>query len=140
MKRVVLMLILAVSALGMTAQNISEKTMVKPFRLGAESLEVHLDGVVEVKYWNNEYAQAEINVVLEGFNAQILKSLVTAGRYDLAIEKNGEITIISSPNLAKDVKLRGKEVKDEVKFTIFVPEGYPVHVSGDEGLSAINMD
>ncbi len=123
MKRAVIF-ILAIFALGsMSAQQSVEKTVLKPINLkGYNHLEANLDGKVNVKTWTNEYAQVEINIKAYGLNAQILKALVAAGRYNIHIDYKDDKVVLTTPDLSKSIKVRGTELKDEVTFTIFMPE------------------
>ncbi len=139
MKRAVI-LTLVMFIMGMvSAQQAVEKTLIKPVNLkGNIELEVDLNGKVDIKKWNNEYAQVEIGVKAYNLNSTVLKSLVAAGRYNIEIEYEGDKVILSSPALAKEINVRGSKLKDEVIYTIYVPSLSTVHTADGEDLGSLN--
>ena len=123
-----------------SAQQSVEKTLIKPVNLkGNTDLDLNLNGKVEVKKWNNDYAQVEIGIKAYGINSTVLKSLVAAGRYNIKVEYNGDKVQLSTYALAKTIKVRGQELKDQVTFTIFVPEYTVINNVTEEDMSAINQ-
>ncbi len=133
MKRAVIM-IFAMCIMGMvSAQQAVEKTLIKPVNLkGNVNIELALNGKIDVKKWRNEYAQVEIGIKAYGINSTVLKSLVAAGRYNIEIDYVDEKVVLRTPALAKEINVRGKVLKDEVLFTIYVPEVSFIETGGDD--------
>lgn len=139
MRRAVI-LFLAIFALGtMSAQQSVEKTLVKPVNLfGNSQVDILLNGEVSIQEWSNEHAQVEMSITAYGVNSQVLKSLVAAGRYNIKVENKNETIILSSPNLAKSLKVRGNTLKDEVKYILYVPSTCTVNKQGENGMTSVN--
>lgn len=110
------------------AQNPLEKTLVKSFNLnGKTTLKLELPTAVEVKYWNDPTARIEIVIATENISETMLKSLIVAGRYNIASTSNNNEMILSSPALQKTVKVNGQEIKEVVRYTLYVPNGVAVN-------------
>ncbi len=139
MKRAVLFLAFLFILGTMSAQQTVEKTLIKPVNLqGNSDILVQLDGEVNIKKWSKEYSQIEINIKAFGISDQILKSLVSAGRYDIDIEYKDNAVVLTTPDLTKSVTLRGKNLNDEVIFNVYVPEVSNVKVTEQEDMSSLN--
>ncbi len=139
MKRAVITMLAIFAISTLSAQQIVEKTLVKPVNLyGNMVVDASLDGQMDVKEWSSEHAKIEINIKAYGINSQVLKSLVAAGRYNVKIDKQSDKIVLSSPNLAKELKVRGNMLKDEVIFTIYVPTSCKVNTTDVEGVTSIN--
>jgi hypothetical protein len=139
MRRAVIIFI-AIFAFGtMSAQQLVEKTLVKPVNLfGNNQINIMVGGEVSIQEWSNEHAQVEMSITAYGVNSQVLKSLVAAGRYNIKVENKDNIIILSSPNLAKSLRVRGNLLKDEVKYILYVPATCIVNKEGEDGMTSIN--
>jgi hypothetical protein len=139
MRRAVI-IFLAIFAFGtVSAQQLVEKTLVKPVNLfGNNQIDIMLNGEVSIQEWSNEHAQVEMSITAYGVNSQVLKSLVAAGRYNIKVENKNDTIILSSPNLAKALKVRGNSLKDEVKYILYVPATCTVNKQGEDGMTSIN--
>ena len=131
---------LAFFAIGtLSAQQSVEKTLVKPVNLyGNMNVDVLLNGEVSIKEWSNSHAQVEMSITAYGVNSQVLKSLVAAGRYNIKVDVEGEKVVLSTPNLAKALKVRGSSLKDEVKFILYVPTSCSVTRDGNDEMTSVN--
>ncbi len=114
----------------------TEKTLVKSFNIdNVQEVTLDLDGSVEVKHWNNRLMRVQMTVALENGSVHMLKSLVTAGRYNLVSNEDGEEYTILAPNLAREIKLRGEPLQEKVAYTIFAPENVSIKLSSDASTS-----
>lgn len=133
MKKFLLTVMIIVWSVMVFAQQMVEKKLVKPIDLqGKEILKVDLSGMVATEVWSNDHAQIKINVKAYGINNQMLNALVSAGRYNINIDNDIDDIGISSPNLDKSITVRGKRLKDEVSYTVFVPSNVSVLLAGQE--------
>lgn len=106
------------------AQNPLEKTLVKSFNLnGKTALKLELPTAVEVKHWNDHTARIEIVIATENISETMLKSLIVAGRYNIVNTFTTNEMVLASPAIQKTVKVNGQEIKEMVRYTLFVPHG-----------------
>lgn len=114
-----------------------EKTLVKSFNLqGKEVVVLDLDGEVEVKEWNNKIMRVQMTINLtEGTNS-MLKSLVQVGRYNLKSVVENDDYKIFAPAMNKEIKVRGKVLKENIVYTVFAPENVTVKMAGEASTSA----
>lgn len=104
----------------------SEKTLVKSFPLEAnQTVSLDLPGVIEVKMWDGELLRVQMTITLQNGSEAVLKSLISAGRYNL-IAKTGDSMVISAPSLGKAVQLGGKALEDHVSFLVYAPKNVSV--------------
>ncbi len=120
------------------AQKTISKTLIKSVALhDSDEVSLALNGNVDVKEWSNDYVQIEAQITVQNLSAQYLKALVAAGRYNITSEQKGTVTVILTPNLGKEVKIRGQVLKDNVVFTVFAPENVKIEITGEDGLSLV---
>ena len=102
----------------------AEKTLVKSFNLNGQSA-VLLDvaGNVTVTTWNEPQMRIQMTITLQNGSETMLKSLVTAGRYNLdAKEVNGAYSIVA-PGLERQIKLgSGQLLGETVSYTVLAPK------------------
>jgi hypothetical protein len=117
----------SLSIVPMLAQNNIEKTLVKSFNLnGKTMIKVDLPNVVEVKTWNDPIARIEMNIAVENIGEPMLKSLIVAGRYNISTTYDANQMLLSSPAMQRTVKVNGQEIKETVRYTLFVPSDVAV--------------
>ncbi len=113
------------------AQTNVEKTLVKSFNLKGNNLvTLNLEGDIEVKERPGEIMRVQMLIGVAGSNA-MLKSLITAGRYNLELEESENGLIVSSPGLARKITVRGESLKENVSYVIYVPEDVTVIYGGE---------
>jgi hypothetical protein len=109
------------------AQNPLEKTLVKSFNLNGKTVvKLELPTAVEVKRWNDPTARIEITIATENVSETMLKSLIVAGRYNIINHFTPTEMILTSPALQKTVKVNGQEIKEVVRYTLYVPNDVAV--------------
>ena len=114
-----------------TAQNI-EKTVIKSFNLeGNDFVELDLKGQVEVKEWSNSLMRVHVTINIETGSDAMLKSLVTAGRYNLKSNDTAEGLRIDSPNLARTITVRGVELKENITYVVYKPKDVTLRLTNE---------
>lgn len=109
------------------AQNPLEKTLVKSFNLNSKSaVKIDLPMPVEIKRWNDPIARVEIVIATENVSETMLKSLIVSGRYNIATSYSPNEMILTSPSLQKTVKVNGQEIKELIRYTLYVPNDIAV--------------
>jgi hypothetical protein len=63
-----------------------------------------------------------ITVSAKETNAEMLKSLANAGRYDIQTEVKGDQTMIFLPNIIKALNLKGIILNEKFKIEVFMPQ------------------
>jgi len=117
------------------AQN-AEKILVKSFNLkGKQIVLMDVDGDVEVKEWNGDIMRIQMSIELTNGTNSMLKSLVQARRYNLMGNVKGDELVINMPSLAKQVKIRGKELHEKISYTVFAPADVQVKLTNDSTVS-----
>lgn len=112
----------------------AEKTLVKAFNVtGHNSVFMDVDGNVEVQTWNEPTLRVMMKVTLLNGTETVLKSLMTAGRYNLDFKlENGRYSIVA-PGLDRQVKLSaGQDLGEQVTYTVYAPQNLLVKTRTDE--------
>ncbi|MEL6637219.1 MAG: hypothetical protein AAFW73_20890 [Bacteroidota bacterium] len=114
----------------------TEKTLVKSFNIDkVQEVTLDLDGAVEVRHWNNRLMRVQMTIALENGSVHMLKSLVSAGRYNLVHTDDGEVYTINAPNLAREIKLRGEPLQEKIEYVVFAPENISIRLADDASTS-----
>ncbi len=87
-----------------------------------------LPGQIDVKAWDNAYIKVEIGVAIPSGNGSILNELAYIGRYNLTSHSEGDVLTITAPNLQKQLKVKGAELREEFVFVVFVPENMKIEL------------
>ncbi len=106
----------------------AEKTLVKSFNLnGQTTILMDVDGLVTVTTWNEPQMRIQMNITLQNGSETMLKSLVTAGRYNLdSKEVDGSYSIVA-PGLDRQIKLgNGQLLGEQITFTVLAPKDVTV--------------
>lgn len=110
----------------------AEKTLVKSFNLkGNDVVLLDLKGDVEVKHWNNEIMRVQMTIGIGNGSSSMLKSLITAGRYNLSSKSSDEGLVVLSPGMVRDVKIKGSKLEEKISYIVFAPEDITVKLGGD---------
>lgn len=114
-----------------------EKTLVKSFPIEAnQTVSLDLQGIVEVKTWENDFLRVQMTITLSNGTESTLKALVTAGRYNLIAKTSGDQVTISAPAMAKTVQVSGKALEDNVTYLVFAPKNATVKLPASTSTSA----
>lgn len=120
-----------------SAQTTVGKTFSKSFNTdGKGELRLELPGEVDLKIWDNPSIRIEISVSLPAGNGPMLNELANIGRYNLSAKPQDDVLVISAPNLQKQLKVKGQELKENLVFMVFVPKDLPVQMMPVEAVLA----
>jgi hypothetical protein len=112
-------------------QNTLEKTLVKSFSLNGKTiLKVDLPSVADVKTWNEPTARIEMVVAVENMSEAMLKSLIVAGRYNVMNQYEATHMTLNAPAMQRTIKLNGQEIKETVRYTLYVPSDVVIAQNG----------
>jgi hypothetical protein len=56
----------------------------------------------------------------------MLNELANIGRYNLVAKPEGDVLSVTAPNLQKQLKVKGQELKESLIFVVFVPKDLEV--------------
>jgi len=110
----------------------AEKTLVKSFNLkGQETIVLNLKGNVEVKEWKGEIMRVQMSISIANGSNSMLKSLITAGRYNLKSKVENEEMTIFAPGMERDIKIKGSALQEKIIYTVFAPDDITVKLTED---------
>ncbi len=87
-----------------------------------------LPGTIDLKIWDNPSIKFEIGVALPSGNGSMLNELANIGRYNLVAKSDGDVLVISAPNLQKQLKVKGEELREVFTFVVFVPKDLKIEL------------
>ena len=112
-----------------SAQNPAGKTFTKAFNTeGKGTIRLELPGIVDLKIWDSPSIRCEISAVLPGTNGSMLNELANIGRYNLVSKVEGDVLIITAPNLQKQLKVKGEEIKESMTYVVYVPKDLQIEM------------
>lgn len=136
-KRTVSFVLLLTFALSAFAQT-TEKTYTKSFNAdGKTRIKFDLPGNIDLKVWNSPTIRIEIMVGLPSGNTSVLDQLANVGRYNLSAQNSEETMIITAPNLAKVIRVKGEEVKENISYIVYVPKDLQVEMHNPTAMAEL---
>lgn len=99
----------------------SNKTLVKSFTNISDNILVDVKCDKKIKYWENNFVRIELNISTD-FSEQLLSSLVKTARYDFTYTNDNNQTIITLPNLNKEIIVGGKRITERINMVIWLPK------------------
>jgi len=140
MKRFIFFALAALLFAGQTNAQ-SNKTLMKSFNLdGNTTVQVDLGGQVVLEEWNNDFIRVISDVEVINVNESVLKSLISAGRYNLEANSENGVLLVSAPKISKVVVIGGRELQDNVIHKVMVPDGVSIEIVSDQLQSASNTE
>lgn len=130
MRNVFVLLLGLCLAFSLQAQE-SEKTLVKTLN-PEEAANVHIDiknKGMESNPWDEGTIRIQLAVEANVPEA-ILTQLVKAGRYSLDGNKDGEVYIVSAPNLDKAITIGGKDLEEKITVVVQTPGYFALNDAG----------
>jgi len=107
------------------------KTFTKSFNTDSKGI-IRLDLVnaIDLKVWDNPSIRIEISVSLPSGNNNVLNELGNVGRYNLVAKSvdSEDMLVISAPNLQKQIRIKGEELKETVSYVVFVPKNLKIEL------------
>lgn len=121
-------IILLALPLTVTAQS-AEKTFSKAFNTdGKGTIILDLPGAIDLKIWDTPTIRISITVSTPSGNDAMLGELARVGRYNLASKSEGDNLTISAPNMQKQIKMKGEELRETLTFVVFVPRDLKIQM------------
>ena len=102
-----------------------------PFCKAAE-ITLHLDGNVQVEFWDEQYLRVELTVEKSNLSRTQLKSLVKTGFFQVNSVGYSNGLLLYIPKAATPVSVNGIHRVIELRFKITVPHNTIVHLKNDE--------
>jgi len=131
------LILLTALAASISAQTTVGKTFTKAFNTdGKGTVRLELPGEVDLKIWDNPSIRIEISVSLPTGNGPMLNELANIGRYNLTAKSQDDALIITAPNLQKQLKVKGQELKENLVFMVFVPKDLNIETMPIEAVLA----
>jgi hypothetical protein len=124
--RICTFLILLTLSFGAAAQTVT-KTFTKAFNTDGKSVAtLNLPGTIDLRTWDGPSVRLEITVSLPSGNGSMLNELANIGRYNLVAKSEGDALVITAPNLQKQIKVKGEELREVLHFVVFAPKNMKV--------------
>ena len=118
----------------------AEKILVKSFNLhGSQIVFLNLDGPVEVQTWNSDLMRIQMTVAIENGSEAMIKSLLTAGRYNLSASEDESNYQINAPGLQRELMLRGNPLVEKITYQVFAPKDVLIKLK-NEASSQLEAD
>ena len=114
-------LILMFSLVSFYTYSQSNKTLVKSFTNTYDNILVDVQCNKKINYWQNNFVRIELNISTD-FSEQLLSSLVKTQRYDFAYINENNQTIITLPNINREIIVGGKKITERINMVIWLPE------------------
>ena len=114
----------------MTAQT-AGKTFTKSFNTDSKGvIRLELANAIDLKTWDNPSVRIEISVSLPSGNSSVLNELANVGRYNLVAKSidSDDALVISAPNLQKQIRIKGEELKENVSYIVYVPKNLKIEM------------
>ncbi len=114
----------------------AEKTLVKSFNLsGLSAIFLDLAGDVKITTWKEPQMRIQMTITLQNGSETMLKSLVTAGRYNLNTKDENGVNSIVAPGLERQIKLgNGQLLGEQISFEVFAPENISITTRNVESI------
>ena len=122
------LLILLTFSLSVVAQS-AEKTFSKSFSTESKgTIKLDLPGAIDLKIWDNTTIRIGITVSIPSGNSAMLGELADVGRYNLVSKPEGDMLTITAPNMQKQIRVKGEELRETLTFVIFVPKDLKIEM------------
>jgi hypothetical protein len=111
----------------------SQKTFVKSLAAHSSSIFVDLEGAADISEWSETFIRVTTTIKIRNFNEDILKRLISVGRYTLETTTEDGVMRISMPKLARKVTIKGQALNEVLTYEIFVPSGIAIGIVSQTG-------
>lgn len=130
------MIILLALSIPVSAQ-VAEKTFSKSFNTDNKgTIVLDLPGAIDLKIWDNPSIRIGITISIPSGNNAMLGELANVGRYNLVSKSEGDALTIQAPNLQKQIKVKGEELRETVTFVVFVPKDLKIEMPNADSFVA----
>ncbi len=136
--RIISLALLLTLTMSAAAQTTAAKTFNKSFNTESKStIRLDLPGEVDLKIWNNPSIRIEITISLPSGNPAMLNELANVGRYNLVSKAIEDALLIQAPNMQKQIRVKGEELRETLSFVVYVPKDLKVQVTNAEQLAGV---
>lgn len=130
--RLFALFLLFLFSLALPAQS-AEKTFSKSFNTDNKgTIKLDLPGAIDLKIWDNNTIRIGITVSIPSGNSAMLGELANVGRYNLISKSEGDVLTITAPNMQKQIRIKGEELRETLTFEIFVPKDLKIEMPNAE--------
>jgi len=98
----------------------SNKTLIKSFTNTNENILIDIECDKKIEYWESNFVRIELNITTN-FSEQLLNSLVKTARYDFTYVNQNDETIITLPNINKEIIVGGKKISEKLDMVVWIP-------------------
>lgn len=121
-------IILLTLTLPLAAQS-AEKTFSKSFSTENKgTINLDLPGAIDLKIWDTPTIRIGITVSIPSGNNAMLGELANVGRYNLVSKAEGDVLTIFAPNMQKQIRVKGEELRETITFVVFVPKDLKIEM------------
>lgn len=91
---------------------------------------VMLPGAVTTTEWEEDYLRVTTTIQVDNITESVVKRLMVIGRYNLETktDKYKNRMVLTMPNAANYISIKGVGLVEEYKFEVNVPKGYTIVV------------
>ena len=115
-----LILVLMFSFVSFYTFSQSNKTLIKSFTNTNENILIDVECDKKIEYWESNFVRIELNITTN-FSEQLLNSLVKTARYDFTYVNQNDETIITLPNINKEIIVGGKKISEKLDMVVWIP-------------------
>ncbi len=121
----IILLTLPFSALAQSA----EKTYSKSFNTdGKGTITLDLPGAIDLKIWDTPTIRISFTVSMPSGSGAMLGELANVGRYNLVSKSDGDVLTITAPNMQKQIRVKGEEIRETITYVVFVPRDLKIEM------------
>jgi hypothetical protein len=121
----IILLTLPFSALTQSA----EKTYSKSFNTdGKGTITLDLPGAIDLKIWDTPTIRISFTVSMPSGSGAMLGELANVGRYNLVSKADGDVLTITAPNMQKQIRVKGEELRETITYVVFVPRDLKIEM------------
>ena len=113
-------LIFMISLVSFYTYSQSNKTLIKSFTNTNEKILIDVECDKKIEHWESNFVRIELNISTS-FSEQLLSSLVKTARYDFNYINQNDETIITLPNINKEIIVGGKKITEKLNMVIWLP-------------------
>lgn len=128
MKNLFIMLLFVIGGVVTTSGQVT-KVLSKSIDLATtHTTYLMLPGPVTTTEWEEDYLRVTTTIEVENLTESMVKRLMVVGRYSLEkkTDKYGKMLVLSMPNAANIIIIKGTNLVERYKFEVNVPKGYEV--------------
>jgi hypothetical protein len=114
----------------------AEKTFSKSFSTESKGvIKLDLPGAIDLKVWDKTTISISFTVSIPSGNSAMLGELANVGRYNLVSKPEGDVLTITAPNMQKQIRVKGEELRETLSYTVFVPKDLKIEMPNAEAFA-----